>query len=171
MLPIDSTKRLPVKDEEGNVFNFRYLLGGMQQEYDAITTKMQTVLRSVRKYQKKIETMSEEEIENDPEIEEKTNLVAEELQNHRKQLVDLFLAEVIDADGNVVEVKGKLSEAFPIGYIPSIAGMIQENLNTLTGNINDGQLKNSSRPHTSLSTENTTGVKIAAGKPNEDADA
>lgn len=170
MLPIDSTKRFSIEDEEGNVFKFRYLLGSMADEYNSIMNKMQSVLLDVKKYQKKMECMTEEEIENDPEIDEKTTLVQQELMNHRKALIDLFLAEVETKEGEAVSLSEKPSEDFPIGYIPSLSGLIQKNMNKLTGTV-DEEIKNLSRPHTSPSTVNITVAETATENRNEGEDA
>ena len=143
MIPIDSTKTVKHTDEESGItYEFRYLLGDMQERYFDMMDKVSQCHRETNKLVKLTKKMTQEEIEANSEISEKNERLQKELLTYRKALIDLFLCGWIAGnDKKLPVISNKPSSQFLPDDIEKMANLIQKFLPQLT-NANFDALKN-----------------------------
>lgn len=162
MLPIDPNKTLDYIDEkDGTKLGFCYLLGRKQTEYIELLEMLQENIRSCNRLLKYSNSRKDEELEVDEYFIKENTRLQVNLNETRRDLVDLFLVKVNDKMLDCVP-----STIFLPNDIEAIAEIIQERLPELAGNNVESTVKNSHRPHSSLSKQTpvSTSAKTARRK-------
>lgn len=145
MLPRKSSDLLIV-EKGGTKFGLRYLLGGMQSAYMKLMRESAAQIRVLGRLQTKLKTVAEDDTKTLDSMIAELDCANDALALHHNALVEMFLATV-----NGDPVNAPISEVFRPGDIDALSELVQENLPELSGN-EVSEIKNSSRPHGSLST-------------------
>lgn len=135
MIPIDSTKTLKHTDEESGItYEFRYLLGDMQEQYFDMMETVSRCHRETDKLVKITEKMKPEDVESNSEISEKNDKLQRELLAYRKKIIDMFLCGWSSKDNKkeLPTISNKPSSNFLPDDIEKMANLIQKFLPQLT---------------------------------------
>ena len=142
MIPIDSAKTLKHTDEESGItYEFRYLLGDMQERYFDMMETVSQCHRETNKLIKLTDKMTQEEVEANSEISKKNERLQKELLTYRKSLIDLFLCGWSSADKRLPAIQNNPSSQFLPDDIEKMSNLIQNLLPQLT-NADTNALKN-----------------------------
>lgn len=134
MIPIDSSETLKHTDgESGITYEFRFLLGDMQEKYFDMMETVSRCHRETNDLIKITKNMTSEEIEANSEISEKNDKLQKELLTYRKALIDMFLCGwSSESNKKLPAITNKPSSNFFPDDIEKMASLIQSLLPQLT---------------------------------------